>query len=96
MVQKTGWHIDCHPWDLFFDSSFSLTGINDKDLWDLHLKLMGILTGINRAKVKKIKNIKMAKADYYPCVFCLKHFGKLDWLKKMDPQNEWIVEDIEG
>ena len=67
--------------------------IRDKDFWDLHSKLIGILAGVNQAKIRKIKNNSMAKSDYYPCIFCLKHFGKLDWLKDLDPQNEWVADD---
>jgi len=67
--------------------------LRDHDFWDLHYRLIGILAQLNHAKIHKIKNNSMAEADYYPCIFCLKHFGKLGWLKELDPQNEWIVED---
>lgn len=67
--------------------------LRDKDFWDLHSRLIGILAGVNQAKIRKIKNNSMTESDYYPCIFCLKHFGKLGWLKELDPQNEWISDD---
>jgi MoaA/NifB/PqqE/SkfB family radical SAM enzyme len=67
--------------------------LRDKDIWDLHQRLVGMLSGVNLAKIRKIKNNSMAESDYYPCIFCLRHFGKLEWLKEMDPENEWIKED---
>ncbi len=67
--------------------------IGENDLWDLHLRLIDMLAELARAKLQKIKNNDMTEADYYPCIFCLKHFGKLEWLRKLDPQNEWLADD---
>jgi len=69
--------------------------IGEHDLWDLHSRLIGILMGVNRAKIRKIKNNTLSEADHYPCIFCLKHFGKLDWIRQIDPQNEWISDIVD-
>lgn len=66
--------------------------IGDKDLWDLHSRLVGLLAGVHQAKIRKIRDNNLTESDYYQCIFCLKHFGKLDWLSKIDPDNEWLDE----
>ncbi len=76
------------------DNNSDVAGnIGEDDLWDLHSRQIELLDGLNRARVRKIKNNTVTEADHFPCIFCLKHFGKLEWLRKLDPQNEWLADD---
>jgi MoaA/NifB/PqqE/SkfB family radical SAM enzyme len=62
----------------------------EMDLWDAHSRLMDIIAGLNKSKIKKIGEGTFSTVDHYSCMYCFKYFGKLDWMKDMDPNNEWI------
>lgn len=68
--------------------------IAEKDFWDLHSRLVGLLAGVHQAKIRKIRENSLTESDYYQCIFCLKHFGKLEWLREIDPDNEWLDEKV--
>jgi len=43
----------------------------------------------NRDKLSLIRKGKMKDIDHYPCYYCSKYFGKIDWLARRFPESPW-------
>jgi len=43
----------------------------------------------NRDKLSIIGEGKMKEIDHFPCYYCSKYFGKIDWLVRRFPENPW-------
>ncbi len=97
-------HVDCHgnlavccilPYFTAGDGNDNnVIGGNlaEMDLWDAHKRLVSIIAGLNQGKIRKIKEGTFGEIDYYPCMYCLRYFNKLKWLKELAPDNEWVCE----
>lgn len=70
----------------------TIGNLAEMDLWDANKKLISVIAGLNQSKLKKIANNTFKEIDHYPCMHCFKYFRKLDWLKDLDPNNEWLCE----
>jgi len=104
-LQMADVHVDCHgnvcvccilPYysggDNEKDKSVIAGNLAEVDLWDAHKRLVAIIARLNQSKIKKIATGDFSEIDHYPCIYCMKYFNKLDWLKEVDPDNEWIAE----
>jgi len=43
----------------------------------------------NRDKLSIIREGKMKEIDHFPCIYCSKYFGKIDWLVRSFPESPW-------
>lgn len=43
----------------------------------------------NREKLDHIGKGRMSDLDHFPCFYCSRRFGKLDWLRTRYPKNPW-------
>ncbi len=102
-MQMTDIHIDCRgnlcvccilPYytsgDEEKDKLVLAGNLAEMDLWDAHKRLVAIIARLNQSKIRKIAEGTFSESDHYPCIYCLKYFDKLNWIKELDPGNEWI------
>lgn len=66
--------------------------LNKVSLAEAHSMLLDTYNGIHKARIKKIGEGTMTKADNYHCWFCMKHFKKLTYMSK-HLDNPWIQQD---
>ncbi len=62
--------------------------LSTTDLWDAHRRLISIISGLQRKRIDKIASSEISYLDHFQCVACMKHFGKLEWLKNC-PDSPW-------
>jgi MoaA/NifB/PqqE/SkfB family radical SAM enzyme len=60
----------------------------DTDLWDAHSKLIAVINGFQRHRLKRIAAADLHETDRFQCIACASYFGKLDWLASY-PQSPW-------
>jgi len=72
------------------DNNVIAGNLAEMDLWDAHKRLVSIIARLNQSKIRKIKEGTFEEIDHFPCIYCLRYFNKLNWLKEMDPDNEWV------
>jgi MoaA/NifB/PqqE/SkfB family radical SAM enzyme len=60
----------------------------EEDLWDAHNKLISVITGLHRDRIKKIANGEIKETDMFQCIACARYFGKADWINDY-PENPW-------
>ena len=102
-LQMLDVHVDCRgnvcvccvlPYypngDKMKDDPIVAGNLAEVNLWDAHERLVDIIAGLNKSRIKKIAEGSFSAIDYYPCIYCMKYFGKFDWIKEVDPNNEWI------
>jgi len=68
--------------------------LNKVTLTQGHQMLMDAYNGIHKARLQKIGDGTMTKADSYHCWFCMKHFKKLTYMKNY-MNNPWVQMDPE-
>jgi MoaA/NifB/PqqE/SkfB family radical SAM enzyme len=68
--------------------------LNRVSLTKAHMMLMDAYNDIHKARLIKIGEGTMTKADSFHCWFCLKHFKKLTYMKN-HLNNPWVKQDDE-
>ncbi len=58
--------------------------LNEVSLFDAHAKWTDMIHAFNRDKIALIKSGSLTELDYFPCFYCSKYFGKIDWIGKHD------------
>lgn len=65
-----------------------IAGMADSSLLNAIIKLRDHVNRFAKEKTRVIQSGSMKKIDYFPCFYCTKWHGKLDWLKEMN-SNPW-------
>ncbi|MFO8058608.1 MAG: radical SAM protein [bacterium] len=65
-----------------------IADLSRTDLWDAHRRLVDVIAGLQRKRIEKIASGELNYLDHFQCIACMKHFGKLEWLKDF-PDSPW-------
>ncbi|MCL4467462.1 MAG: radical SAM protein [Deltaproteobacteria bacterium] len=70
-----------------------IADLNTVSLFDAHKMWADAIHTFNLNKIDLIKNKQITELDYFPCFYCSKYFGKIDWMEayKNDP---WAADFI--
>jgi len=71
------------------DTEIDIIGnLKDMSLFEAHKKLVDKIAEFQKDRIKKIEKGEISDLDRFPCFYCAKYFGKLDWLKDF-PESPW-------
>ena len=71
------------------DTEIDIIGnLKDVSLFEAHRKLVDRIAEFQKDRIKKIEKCEISSLDRFPCFYCAKYFGKLDWLKDF-PESPW-------
>lgn len=62
--------------------------LDDSSLWELHRRLVQKTAQFQEARIQRIESQPLTLNEHFPCYYCAKYFGKLDWLKEF-PESPW-------
>jgi hypothetical protein len=62
-------------------------------LYDAHKLWVEAIHKFNLDKIDLIKNNQITELDYFPCFYCSKYFGKIDWMEAYKG-NPWAEDYI--
>ncbi|MGC9027662.1 MAG: radical SAM protein [bacterium] len=65
-----------------------IADLNKVSLYDAHKMWADAIHRFNLDKIELIKNKEISELDYFPCFYCSKYFGKVDWMEKYK-DNPW-------
>jgi MoaA/NifB/PqqE/SkfB family radical SAM enzyme len=70
-----------------------IADLNKMSLYDAHKLWVEAIHKFNLDKIDLIKNNQITELDYFPCFYCSKYFGKIDWMEAYKG-NPWAEDYI--
>lgn len=65
-----------------------LADLHQVDLWDAHQIMIDKVHKLQKYRVARIARGDLDFTDHFQCLFCMKYFGKLDWMEDF-PDSPW-------
>ncbi len=70
-----------------------IADLHTVSLYDAHKMWADAIHRFNLHKIELIKNNQISELDYFPCFYCSKYFGKIDWMEAYK-DNQWAKDYI--
>lgn len=62
--------------------------LKEMSLFEAHRKLVERIADFQKERIRRIETREISQLDRFPCFYCSKYFGKIDWLRDF-PDNPW-------
>src|SRR3990172_11284312 len=71
------------------DNEVDIIGnLREMSIFEAHKKLVDMIAKFQKDRISRIEKKDISNLDKFPCFYCTKYFGKLDWLKDF-PESPW-------
>jgi MoaA/NifB/PqqE/SkfB family radical SAM enzyme len=72
-----------------------LGSLEEFSVWELHRKMVRKVAAFQEDKITKVEQGQLTENEHFPCFYCAKYFGKLEWLRDF-PESPWNCLDNSG